>query len=91
MTKIKPKTGKYRKKPVVIEAFQWTGNNTTQLLKWMFPDIEPDATASKLTTKTLVGDLHASPGDWIIRGSKGEFYPCKDNIFRETYEPIKEV
>ena len=78
---------KYRKKPIVIEAFQWTGNNTTQLLHWMLPDIEPDAEASELTIKTLEGDLHASIGDWIIRGVKGEFYPCKPDIFQETYEP----
>lgn len=78
---------KYRKIPVVIEAMQYTGKNATRLLHWMFPDIEPDATANELTIKTLEGDLHTSPGDWIIKGVKGEFYPCKPDVFEMTYEP----
>lgn len=81
---------KYRKKPAVIEAHQWDGSkkSTTQILKWMFPDLPPDAEASELTIKTLEGDLHASPMDFIIRGIKGEFYPCKPDIFEATYELV---
>jgi hypothetical protein len=82
---------KFRKKPVVIEAMKWTGKNTTELLHWIFPDIEADATADHLTIKTLEGELYASVGDWIIKGIKGEFYPCKPDIFKATYEPIKEA
>jgi hypothetical protein len=59
---------KFRKKPVVIEALRYTGENATDVLHWMFPDIEPDAEANNLTIKTLEGDLHASPGDYIIKG-----------------------
>lgn len=81
---------KFRKKPVVIEAEIYTGKNATDILKWMFPDIEEDAEANDLTIKTLEGDLHASPGDWIIKGVKGEFYPCKPDIFEATYEPVEE-
>ena len=80
---------KYRKKPVVIEALVYTGTNATEILHWMFPDIEPDAQANELTIKTLEGELHASPGDFIIKGVKGEFYPCKPDIFEATYEEVK--
>jgi len=59
---------KFRKKPVVIEAFQTSVGR----------DIE-----------TLEGTMHANPGDWIITGIKGERYPCKDEIFRQTYEPVE--
>lgn len=82
--------GKYRKKPVVIEAVQWNGSieSTTEILHWMFPDLPIDASANELTIQTLEGDLHASPNDWIIKGIKGEFYPCKPDIFKETYESL---
>jgi hypothetical protein len=43
----------------------------------------------ELIISTLEGDLRASPGDWIIRGVKGEFYPCKPDIFAATYEPVE--
>lgn len=78
---------KFRKKPVVIEAIQWTGDNSSEVLRFMFPDIEPDATASVETIQTLEGKLHVTVGDWIIRGVKGELYPCKPDIFAATYEP----
>lgn len=78
----------YRKIPVVIEAMKWTGDNTTEVLRWMFPDIEPDAEANDLTIQTLEGKLHASKGDFIIRGVQGEYYPCKPDIFEQTYETV---
>ncbi len=81
---------KFRKKPVVIEAIQYTGKNATDILRWMFPDIEPDATADIETIKTLEGDMRVSIGDWIIKGVKGEFYPCKPDIFEATYEKCPE-
>lgn len=84
----KPK--KYRKKPVIVEAMRWTGKNTTALLHWMCPDLSPDAVSFDGTIKTLEGELRASRGDWIIRGVKGEFYPIKDAIFRETYEAVED-
>jgi len=82
---------KYRKKPVVIEAIQYTGDNALDILRFMFPDIEPDAEATLGTIKTLEGDMQVSKEDFIIRGVKGEFYPCKPDIFEQTYEPVKEV
>ncbi len=76
---------KYRKKPVVIEAIQFTGN---------FDEIEAfvggdaEFRDGKLLVATLEGPLWASPEDWIIKGVKGEFYPCKPDIFEQTYEPV---
>ena len=81
---------KYRKKPVIIEAFQWNGNNTTELLHWINPDLPPDAEATELTIKTLEGEMRADKGDWIIKGIKGEFYPVKNEIFSLTYEKVVE-
>lgn len=78
----------YRNIPVVIEAMKWTGDNTTEVLRWMFPDIEPDAEANELTIQTLEGELHTSKGDFIIRGVQGEYYPCKPDIFKQTYETV---
>ena len=81
---------KFRKRPVIVEAKKWTGKNTTALIHWMCPDLEPDAEASDLTIKTLEGELKASIGDWIIKGVKGEFYPCKPDIFKKTYERVEQ-
>ena len=87
---------KFRKKPVVIEALQWVP--TKQGLAWMQLFVGDHAyTRTHSTTgelqlicKTLEGELRATPGDWIIRGVKGEFYPCKPDIFEATYEPVRE-
>ena len=79
---------KYRKKPVVIEAVQWTGENIREVLDFMeWRNVAHDAT-SGLTIHTLEGNLYASPGDWIIKGVQGEFYPCKPEIFEKTYEKV---
>lgn len=81
---------KYRKKPVVIEAIQWTGDNLETVQTFMKPD-KPirwtDAHSDCLIIHTLEGDHRADIGDWIIRGVKGEYYPCKPDIFEQTYEP----
>lgn len=77
---------RYRKLPVVIEALQWTGRN------WMAAtDFDPAARAHpdhahSLLIPTLEGEMTASPGDWLIRGVSGEVYPCKPDIFSQTYE-----
>lgn len=63
------KTRKYRKKPVVIEAYQ---------------------TDKEQVIHTLEGDMKADIGDYIITGVKGEQYPCKPDIFEQTYEPVEE-
>ena len=81
---------KFRKKPVVIEAVQWTGGNTQEVLDFCSSAVvqyQPfGGELSALKIPTLEGDHTASAGDWIIRGIKGEFYPCKPDIFAATYE-----
>lgn len=77
--------GFYRKKPVIIEAIQWKGYNPHQVLYFM--DIEHlDRQGDKLLIPTLEGVMEASLNDWIIKGVKGEVYPCKPDIFEATYE-----
>jgi len=81
---------KFRKKPVVIEARRYTGDNYEAIDDWMtggFWNLEDDG---RLAIKTLEGVIYASPGDWIIRGVNGEYYPCKPDIFEKTYEPVEE-
>jgi hypothetical protein len=85
---------KFRKKPVVIEAVQFTGSNLFECLRFMR---EPEWVVGNLELKgtdrpiihTLEGDMQTSPGDWIIRGVKGEYYPCKPDIFEATYEAVQ--
>lgn len=87
--------GFYRKKPVVIEAFQWTGeHDKTEGPEWICEAIRAGSVRFEnvgtpqlaLLIDTLEGTLRADPGDWIIRGVKGELYPCKPDIFAATYE-----
>ena len=80
---------KFRKKPVVIDAIQWTGKNTVAVSAFMSGN-EPaeDFTEDVLYITTLEGQMTARAGDWIIRGVKGEYYPCKPDIFKATYEPV---
>ncbi len=75
---------KFRKKPVVIEAVRWTGDNQTEI--GAFDSRIEIAEANRLAIPTLEGEMCADPGDWIIRGVKGEVYPCKPDIFDATYE-----
>lgn len=87
----------FRKKPVVIEAVQvppkWNGEGVpmeiAQLAAFMGADgpwqLQSDGT---IAIKTLEGIMQANIGDWIIRGVKGEFYPCKPDIFAATYEAV---
>jgi hypothetical protein len=86
---------KYRKKPVVIEAVQWDETTTTKLLlenmgmratRCEGHVSRPDE-CTNLVIVTPEGLMHADKGDWIIKGIKGEFYPCKPDIFAATYEP----
>jgi hypothetical protein len=84
---------RYRKKPVVIEAIRYTGHvNATEVIDWV---LAGDGTArfldGPLAIDTLEGTMLAQPGDYVIRGVQGEFYPCKPDIFEATYEPVKET
>jgi hypothetical protein len=92
---------KYRKKPVEIEAVQLT-DNWTKVCDWINasgvnPNVYeadrriaymPSGPNADIAIRTLEGEMRAVPGDWIIRGVKGEFYPVKPDIFAETYEAV---
>ena len=77
---------KYKKKPVVVEAIQWTGDNTAEIMRWAG---DKAYFRDTLCIRTLEGDHRASVGDYIIKGIKGEFYPCKSDIFEKTYELVE--
>jgi hypothetical protein len=81
---------KFRKKPVVIEAIQFTGKQENWLEIEAFVGGDASFMGGKLVVATLEGPLHASNGDWIIKGVKGEFYPCKPDIFAATYDAAEE-
>jgi len=78
---------KFRKKPVVIEAIQWTGDNVEEIGEFMTGVHWAMAGDRDPVIPTLEGDMKVSVNDWIIRGVKGEYYPCKPDIFEATYEP----
>lgn len=85
---------KYRKKPVVIEAMQFTEESKDRVYRWasslqmnvepVFRDEEP-----ALLIPTLEGEMICSIGDYVIRGVQGGLYPCKPGIFEQTYEEVK--
>lgn len=79
---------KYRKKPVIIEAIQWKGDNPHQVLYFMGTE-HLDRKGDKLLIPTLEGTMEASLNDWIIKGVNGEFYPIKNEIFSKTYEIVE--
>jgi len=79
---------KYRKKPVVIEAIQFTEESKDQAYNFVRCNCIAEFDDKKkpvLLIQTLEGDMKAEVGDWIIKGVKGEFYPCKPDIFEMTY------
>lgn len=85
----------FRTRPVIKEAIQWryssiepTENNFDEILEFCGDAIELQ-TFFGLYVKTLEGKMHVSNGDWIIKGLKGEFYPCKPDIFEKTYEAVE--
>jgi len=99
---------KFKKKPVEIEAIQYTGKNDFQIANWSndlvspiskwsndlvspSPVLEPsenNQSGSYLQIKTSEGVMTAIVGDWIIKGEKGEFYPCKNEVFLMTYDVV---
>ena len=79
---------KYRKKPVVIEAIQLTEDNIDALIKFCGEKIKSHPLTG-VVIETLEGNMLASKGDYIIKGVKGEFYPCKPDIFEATYDAIE--
>lgn len=89
--------GKFRKKPVVIEAYQFDGSSTevNKVVNWIEGAECPQEggigtrdCGRVIKIETLEGTHTARAGDWIIKGVQGEFYPCKPDIFAETYEAV---
>lgn len=78
---------KYRKKPVVIDAIRFNGENFNECKNWIGTD-NFDNTLNYPNILTLEGTMEVSPGDYIIKGVKGEFYPCKPDIFEMTYDKV---
>lgn len=86
---------RYRKKPIVVEAIQWLGNNLEDIKKFAGDNIEIDSD-NDLIVKTLEDGgtkaAHvATIGDYIIKGVQGEFYFCKPDIFKQTYDDENEI
>lgn len=92
---------KYRKKPIVIEAFKWTGGPSQEedpewiiealaARPWQARIIQPNDEIM-LEIMTLEGGMCANVGDYVIKGIAGEIYPCKPNIFEQTYELVEEA
>ena len=86
---------KYRKKPVVIEANQFTDDMKDAVYRWaaaqqmnITPSFTEDGCPS-LLIPTLEGEMTCKLNDWLIRGVSGEFYPCKPDIFEKTYELVE--
>lgn len=90
---------KCRKKPVDVEAIQWTGLNLEEVKTFVGESLIYDiidtawqagkgAPNVNMKIKTLEGDMRAYKGDFIIKGVNGEFYPCKPDIFEKTYEVL---
>lgn len=88
---------KFRKKPVIIEAMQFTTNNEVgsptmdAICNWANQGKDkPNAwhNGTDIYIKTLEGEMRATVGDFIIQGVNGEFYPCKPDIFEKTYEAV---
>ena len=85
----------YRKRPVTVEVEWWNGSieEGERIIEWMGGYAVGDpcwaAKPMYMGIKTLEGWMKASPGDFIIKGIQGEFYPCKPDIFVQTYEPVE--
>lgn len=82
---------KAQKKPVIVEVCQWTGHNPEEMMTFCAGtahDIYDMGSYYSLNINTLEGNMKAEIGDYIIKGVHGEFYPCKEDIFKETYEII---
>jgi hypothetical protein len=92
----------FRKKPIIIEAIRYTGSvrSFNEIWDWMGGDEKdggpncghkgPDDDPQEFDIQTPEGKMTASPGDWIIKGVKDEFYPCKPDIFNLTYEKVED-
>ena len=85
---------KYRKKPVIIEAIKWSGSNLKEINNFTNKPLQrvnswDDSVNESVIISTLEGDMRAKKGDYSIKGVNGEFYPCKPDIFKKTYDKVE--
>lgn len=89
------KVKRFRKRPLEVEAVQFDGQQVRNVLEAFDNKINYVASDGVdrlfLSIRTLEGLMEVSPGDWIIKGIKGEFYPCKPDVFEATYEEVMET
>jgi hypothetical protein len=82
---------RFRKKPVEVEALRVGDHPWETLAAWCGGELIRGSNSRSyraVLIKTLEGDMTAVPGDYIIKGVQGEFYPCRSDIFQQTYEPV---
>ena len=88
---------RYRKKPVVVEAVKFDGTNYREVLEFIHHDMNETGLSGAekmklpIVIETLEGDMSVSVGDYVIRGIQGELYPCKPDIFEQTYQLLKDT
>lgn len=75
----------FRKRPVDVEAFQWHGEEVEGFERICVGKDELSNDCYNLVIPTLNGPVYAVEGEWIVKGIEGEFYPCRDDIFKKTY------
>jgi hypothetical protein len=76
-----------RKRPVMVMAYRYTGDNAAAIVEWAKPHAYVTL-RGELIISTLEGEHRAEPGDWVMRGVEGEYYPCKPSIFAATYDEL---
>jgi hypothetical protein len=81
---------KFRKKPIVIDAINWDGTQEARDKLFKFGGLDKYNSGGELLIHTLEGIMTSEIGDWVIKGIKGEFYPCKPDIFEKTYEKVED-
>ena len=83
---------RYKTKSVEIEALEWNGDNFKEVREFTDNKVKMELLFSckeVLVVQTLEGDMIATIGDFIIKGLRGEFYPCKPDVFHKKYEKVK--
>ena len=80
---------RYKTKPCEIEAVQWTGQNIKEIMQFTTDKDNIHIKDGELLVSPLEGDMKASVGDYIIKGLRGEYYPCKPDVFCKKYEPCE--
>lgn len=94
----------YRKIPIPVEAKKWAGGRDDELLDWLRDggcdytyhaglsriSVPAEPLAPSLRIRTLAGVMEVTPGDWVIKGVAGEFYPCRGDVFESTYDVVED-